>query len=206
MSWGAITAAAISGGTSYLMSQDRDDESDVAVPTYQLSPEATQIQEFLKDYGMDILSGDLPEEFGLLGQVTSPEITKYRDLVLDDVTESVSESFARYGKVGSPEEASVLAKAVGEAGTAFDYQNILRAMAGQQALLGTGLSTLEGVVGRELGIASQEGTFDLSLYEMMTGLESQEQALQAQSDEATSQAIGQLGGISTEAIISALSS
>ena len=126
--------------------------ANLKFPEFFEDPDFRETQDILKQFGIDILAGNIPEFFAPIGEAGSPEFENYLSLLKGDITESVESGFAATGRKGGV-VGSEVGRQVGEATTKARFADLMRALEGKEFLLNTGVNVTEGVrqAGQEQG-------------------------------------------------------
>lgn len=149
------------------------DESQIKgleLPKFQEDPDYRKTQDYLRDLGINILGGEIPDYYKKIGEpvpvadIGGPEFENYLSLMTGDIKKSALETAAASGRGGGAVQ-DITNQAVGEFTTQSRYANFLReieqkfaaeqnAIEGRKFLFGEGRGITEGV--RTAGL-QQEG-------------------------------------------------
>ncbi len=141
-----------------------DEESNLEgfkLPEFFEDPEFKKTQEFLSDFGINILKGDIPEFFKPLGETGSKQFEDVLALTKRDIQESALETAAITGRGRGGSVPSSVARAVGDASTKARFLDFQRAMEGKGFLFQQGRGITEGVRGAGLASQGQRNQFAL---------------------------------------------
>ena len=203
--WAAGISTAVSVGTSaYSYSKAKGAKSNLEgfeIPEFEENENFNEMQTVLKDLGVNLLKGDIPDFYKEIGQAGGKEFEKYLDLSKAEIGESVLESSAATGRRGGSVQ-SITAEKVGEADTKARYANYLNAIQGKQYLLNKGTDLTTGVRTAASGRESRLNNYGLKA----AGMDLDYRNAQDRSDmalgEAEGQALASLTGSVTDGITS----
>lgn len=173
--------------------QEGDDKTQLEkfkLPEFFEDPEFKKMQEFLSDFGINILKGDIPEFFRPLGETGSKEFEDVLALTKRDIQESALETAAITGRGRGGSVPSTVARAVGDASTQARYADFLRAMEGKGFLFQQGRGITEGVRGAGLASQGQRNIFNLGT----AGLDLKQRAALDEQDILGGELLGKLIG------------
>lgn len=145
---------------------DLDEEGNPMpkVPEYQEDKDYREAQDYLKNFGIDLLSGNIPEYYSPIGEIGGTQFEKYLSGVKGDIETSVLNSSAAIGRSGGSVQ-SAIAEQTGDVSNKARYADYLRALEGRGNFMIQGINTMQGV--RDSGL--REGTirndFNLSAYD-----------------------------------------
>ena len=167
------------------------------LPEFFEDPEFKKTQEFLSDFGINILQGNIPEFFKPLGETGSKQFEDVLALTKRDITESALETAAITNRGRGGSVASTVAREVGDATTKLRFADFLRAMEGKGFLFQQGRGITEGVRSAGLTNQGQRNTFNLGT----AGIDLKSRGLldeqDAQSGDLLGKIIGGVLGLST---------
>ena len=159
-----------------------DDDEEIPVPEFFEDPLVGETQEKLSGFGTDILAGKLPDFFSTLGKTGTPQFEEMLGLINRDTAKAVNENLARRKISRSGVGLSTIAKATSDVGVKMRWQDFLRAQGEKAGLLGTGLSTLEGVRSSALNLTGQRNKFSFGVADIQGKNIELKQQKQAQED------------------------
>ena len=132
------------------------------LPEFKEDPDYRKTQDYLRDLGIDILGGDIPDYYAGIGQPGGAEFENYLSLMTGDIQKSALETSAALGR-GGGRAMEVASKDVGEFSTKARYADFMRAMEGKQWLFGEGKDITEGVRSSGQAQGAQENAFNLNI-------------------------------------------
>lgn len=188
--WNVAVPAAM-GVASHFLGKDGGDE--IEAPEYWDNPEYEEVQKYLKDFGMGVLEGDVPDYYKAIGETGSDEFEDMMSMVQRDIMQSTSESLAKSGRARGGQLGASTAGAIGDATTTARYGDYERALAGKQNLLGLGIGTTEGARSSAQAKEGMKNTWNWDQY-------LNELDLQREEDEGLGGLIGSIAGIGMNAI------
>lgn len=115
------------------------------IPTFQEDPDFRETQDFLKNLGIDILGGDIPEFFAPIGETGGAELENLINLISGDIQSAAESAGAATGRTGAIP--SIVAKETGRLATELRFSDFQRALKGKEFLFGQGRGITEGVRG-----------------------------------------------------------
>lgn len=136
------TTAAVVGSGAFVSSPESPNR-----PVYQEDPDYRKSQDFLSDFGMGLLGGDVPDYFAPIGETGSQEFEDILGLTKRDVMTSTTEALAKGGRARGGQLAASTAQAVGDVSIKARFDDYSRSLIGKERLLGYGLDVTEGVRG-----------------------------------------------------------
>jgi len=163
--WIQFIPAAISAGkTIFDMTGGADTpESHLAkwdIPDFEEDPDYRKMQDYLKELGIDILGGDIPEYYSGIGEPGGDEFEQYLNLMTGDIKKSALETSAAIGR-GGGRATEIASKNVGEFSTKARFADFMRALEGKKWLFGKGKDITEGVRGAGQTQQAQKNTYGL---------------------------------------------
>lgn len=169
--------------------------SGFKLPEFQTEADYTELQKYLKNYGMGLMEGNVPDYYKALGETNSPEFNAALNLMKGDVASSVESSAAATGRRGGV-VSSVTAQKTGELTTKMRYADYLRSLQGKQYLMGAGIGLSESARSAAQAQQGQKNTFALNRSRLDMAFR---QALDNQ-DEKSGEALGNLLSFGIDAI------
>jgi len=115
------------------------------LPDFFEDPEFKKTQEFLSDFGINILKGEIPEFFKPIGEIGGKEFEDVLSLTKRDIEQSAINTGAITGRGRGGSVPSSVASAVGDASTKARLINFQQALEGKGFLLQQGRGITEGV-------------------------------------------------------------
>ncbi len=183
----AIISAAMSAKAAFGGGDDESNLEGFELPEFFEDPEFKKTQEFLADFGINILKGDIPEFFKSIGETGGKEFEDVLSMTKRDIQESALETAAITGRGRGGSVPSQVAKAVGDASTQARYADFLRAMEGKGFLFEQGRVITEGARGAGLENQRQRNVFNLDT----AGLDLKSRGLLDEQDAAVGAAKGE---------------
>ena len=141
-----------------------DDEDSLTLPEYYQNQDFLDTQEFLKNFGLSILQGDIPDYYSAIGETGSQEFKDMLGLSIKDIQQSTAESLAKQGRLRGGQLAASTADAIAETSISARYEDYLRSLEGKAGLLSLGTGITEGVRSAGLSEASLKNQFNLNLF------------------------------------------
>lgn len=132
---------------------------DVNMKPFYEDADYLDTQKFLKDYGMGLMKGEVPDYYKSIGEVGGSEFENMLKMSNRDITQSATEAAARTGRARGGYLPAATAQAVGDNETQLRYSDFLRAMQGKQTLLAGGTGITEGVRGAGLQNQGQRNEY-----------------------------------------------
>lgn len=167
-----------------------DNESNLEgfqIPTFEEDPDYRETQNYLKDLGIDILGGDIPDYYKGIGEAGGAEFENMLSLLKGDIQSATEASFAATGRSGGV-VGSVVAEKTGRLATEARYNDFLRSLEGKGFLFQQGRGITEGV--RAAGQAQQAQVNAFSLDR--SGLDLNKRLGLDQQDAAEGEAFGKM--------------
>lgn len=169
----------------------------INLPDFYTDPLFTKGQDKLYGYGSGILAGDVPDFYSVIGRSGSPEFEDMLRMTTRDIQRSALETSAKTGARGGA-TASVVSKAVADAGTKLRWADLLRSIEGKQFLLGSGLETVGNVTNRALTYGGNMNDFNINRAQLeMSDRTLEEQKKARKQAMWTSILSGTIGGLGT---------
>src|SRR3990167_1304436 len=133
------------GKTIYDITKGKDKGPDIpAPPDYFEDPDYSKTQDYLRELGIDILGGDIPDYFRSRGEAGGPEFENYLNMMTGDINRSALETAAATGGGGGA-ATEIASRNAGQFSTQARYADFLRSLEGKQWLFGKGKDITEGV-------------------------------------------------------------
>lgn len=168
-----------------------------ALPDFYEDPLFQTTQQDLYGRGKDILSGNLPDYYKILGESNSPEFQDVLRMSSRDIQTSALEAAAKTGTRGGA-VASAVSRATGDMTSRLRYNDLLSTLMNKKYLFGAGLDTLGGVRTNALNFGGQKNQFNLGRYGLEMDQLKMEQAQEMAEDDMWAQIIaGGLGAAGT---------
>lgn len=163
------------------------------LPDFYDDPLFQTTQQDLYGRGQNILSGNLPDYYKMLGESNSPEFQDVLRRSSRDIQENALETAAKTGTRGGA-VASAVSRATGDMTSKLRYNDYLSTIMNKKYLFGTGLDTLGGVRSSALNYGGQKNQFNLNKYGLQMDQLKMEQAESMAEDDMWAQIIsGTLG-------------
>jgi hypothetical protein len=145
-----VAASAISAGVSaYSGHQSRKAAKSAADRLnsweYLEDPDFTDTQAKLKELGLGLLDGDIPDYYKAIGETGSEEFEKALALTNRDISQSAAEASAAAGRSRGGNLPAVTAQAIADSAIKARYDDYNRSLVGKESLLNKGISVTEGV-------------------------------------------------------------
>src|SRR3990167_3110987 len=112
-------------------------------PQYFEDPDYRKTQDYLKDLGINILDGDIPDYYAGIVQAGGKEFEDYLSMMSGDVQRNALETAAATGRGGGA-ASEIATKEVGRLSTETRYKDFMRALEGKEWLFGQGRGITEG--------------------------------------------------------------
>src|SRR3990167_1604172 len=145
--------------------EDDNEEPKLPVPPdYFEDPDYRQTQDFLKQYGFNLLEGKPNDYYGEIGSYGGPEFEKMLGLSNRDIQQSAAEAAAKSGRGRGGFLPAMTAQTVADNTSKLRYADYLKAMAGRQYLFGEGRGITEGVRSAGQTEGSRRNAFNLDQY------------------------------------------
>ena len=122
-----------------------DSGSDVEMPKYHEDEDYRFTQDYLKNFGTGLLSGNVPDYYSAIGESGSPEFESWLDLGIRDTMKSTEEALAKTGRARGGQLAATTAQKISDKSITERYNDYLRSLEGKKYLLGLGTDITEGV-------------------------------------------------------------
>jgi len=130
------------------------------IPEFQEDKDYRETQNYLKELGIDILGGDIPDYYKGIGESGGKEFEDYLSLMKGDVQSGVESAGAATGRTGGV-VASQVAEKTGKLSTEARFKDYMRALEGKGFLFQQGRGITEGVRGAGQNQQLQKNTFNL---------------------------------------------
>lgn len=134
--------------------------ADFELPEFQEDPDYRATQDYLKELGINILEGDIPDYYKGIGETGGAEFENYLNLIRGDNIETGKEIAAATGRGGGVAQ-QLANQFANETTTKARYADFLRAMEGKEYLFGQGKNITEGVRASGQGQQAQVNAFEL---------------------------------------------
>ena len=144
---------------------DKDEPQLPKPPEYYEDPNYRQVQDFLKQYGMDLLGGKPNDYYGEIGSYGGAEFEKMLGLSNRDIQQSAAEAAARTGRGRGGSLPSVTAQMTADNTSKLRYADYLKAMEGRKSLLNTGVGITEGVRNTSQAEGGARNAFNMKSYD-----------------------------------------
>jgi len=136
---------------------------------YDVAPEYTETQSYLKGLGYDILGGDLPDYFKPIGEYGGPELQRVIDTTSRDITKAAETSaIARNVGRGGIATGSTM-RALSSVIPQMRYEDYSRAMGVRGSLFGMGADVLTGVRGSAFDLTQSRNQWNLERFSTLLG-------------------------------------
>lgn len=172
-----------------------DEVQSPEFPDFAVDPAFAETQGFLKDFGMDILKGDVPEYYKGIGETGGKAFEDMLDLTKRDITKSTQETLAASGRARGGQLPASTAKAVGDVSIKARFDDYLRSLAGKQSLLSTGVGVTEGVRSAGAVESAAKRRFDVQKFDSEIDERNFQVAKQAEEDAQFGQLIGTIASM-----------
>jgi hypothetical protein len=147
-------------------------------------------QDFMFDFGKNMLAGDVPDYFKPIGEIGGSEYDKFMAMVTRDTVNQVEGSAAARGVGRAGATTSAVAKSVGDISAQYGWADFLRAIQGRSDLLKLGTGIVSDVRSAGLTNQGQRNQFELGA----SDLDLKKQMAQTGIDIDYEKASGALGG------------
>jgi hypothetical protein len=178
-----------------IFSKDDGEDSSIARPKYYTDPIYTETQGALKDMGLGLMKGEVPDYYKSIGETGGKEFEDMLSLTTRDITKSAAEASAASGRSRGGSLPAITAGAVADAATKARYSDYNRALAGKQGLLTTGIATTQGVRGSAQSEQGNQNTFNWKDYQAQVDERAYQDAKKAQEDAALGEMIGTIASV-----------
>jgi hypothetical protein len=185
-----------------------DEESGVEsikMPEYYEDPDYRETQDYLKKYGMDIMSGQIPDYYKPIGETGSKEFEDMLGLTTRDIQKSASEAMALQGRGRGGALPAVTASAIADASTKARYGDYTRSLEGKGFLFNQGRGITEGVRGAGQTEGARKNQFNLSIVDKQMEQQSYLDKYEAQQDAELGDLIGTIASAGIGAYTGGLS-
>lgn len=168
--WGTAIGG-VAGGVMGLFSKKKKGATrpsyvPVNIPDFTADDYVGRTQDYLYDFGTDMLEGYLPETYKPLIEFGSQQLEDMLGLTNRDISKSVTESAARTGMGRSGVMQSNIAKATADASVKARYGDYSTTLGNLKSLLGYGLDTVSGVGSKALTNQWQMNNYNLGATEL----------------------------------------
>jgi hypothetical protein len=140
------------------------------LPSFWSDPIFGKTQDYMYDYGTDLLEGNPNDYYKPLGEVGGSMFEDYLSMVNRDTTKAVEESAIRRGTARGGSVDSVVAKTVADTSKQMRWSDFLRAMEGRTNFLKLGTNQVQTVGDNALSNQSQKNQFELEKAKIAAGL------------------------------------
>lgn len=168
-----------------------DDSESIARPEYFEDPDYREMQNFLKDFGKNILTGDIPEYYAPIGEIGGTELENVLQRTEASTTKGIMESLAKTGRARGGQVAASVAPALADTSATMRYNDYLRGLSGRQSLLGTGVGVTQGVRSAGERQGTLRNAFNWTDYEAQIG----ERDYQNEEDAQLGQLLGTVASV-----------
>lgn len=183
------------GNVDLMTGQINKDEDSIARPKYYEDQSYIESQKALKDLGLGLLEGRVPDYYKSIGETGGKEFEDMLGLTTRDITKSAAEASAAGGRARGGSLPAITAGAVADAATKARYSDYNRALAGKQDLLNLGVSTTTGVRGAGQTEQQLRNKFNWTDYNAQVAERNYQDKKKAQEDEALGEMIGTIASI-----------
>lgn len=167
----------------------------ISRPSYYSDPDYTETQKALKDLGLGLLSGNVPDYYKPIGETGSAEFENMLGLTTRDITKSAAEASAAGGRARGGSLPAITAGAVADAAVKARYEDYNRSLAGKQDLLNLGVSTTTGVRSAGQTEGQLRNNFNWKDYQAQVDERNYQDMKKAQEDAALGEMIGTIASI-----------
>lgn len=197
----AMAPSLISAGSSIagLFGKKKKSNLDSFVPPeYWNDPNFTETQGFLKNFGMDLLGGKVPDYFKAIGETNSPEFNDYLGLTNKGIANNAYESAALTNRGRGGGVNSMVSRLIADNTTTSRFADYQRALEGKGKLLDTGVNVTGGVRDSALTNMGYRNNFNLKtsgmMYDFLKDKDAQDAAAGAAKGSMVSNLVGQVFG------------
>lgn len=158
-----IPAIVSAGSAIYSATRKKPNSAmeDFVPPEYYEDPDYRKAQDFLRELGIGIASGDkIPDYYKGIGETGGADFENYLNLIRGDTERSSLEASAAAGRGGGRAIESAT-QAFAPLATEARYSDFLRALEGKKWLLNAGVGITEGVRGAGQQEGANRNTFNL---------------------------------------------
>ena len=127
---------------------------------YYEDPDYRETQDFLKEYGINLLDGDIPDYYKGIGESGSQEFEDLLKMTNRDITQSTTESLAKGGRGRGGALGASTAQSIGDNTAKLRYADLERSLQGKQYLMNTGAKMTEGARSAAQGEEGQVNQFN----------------------------------------------
>lgn len=167
----------------------------IARPSYYSDPSYVETQKALKDLGLGLLDGKIPDYYKSIGETGGQEFEDMLGLTTRDITKSAMETSAASGRARGGNLPAVTAGSIADAALKARYSDYNRALAGKQDLLNLGVSTTTGVRGAGQVEGQLRNKFNWQDYDAQVQERAYQDMKEAQEDAALGEMIGTIASI-----------
>lgn len=193
---GLIVGGGLSGDSGGLFGGGAGGGSDSIVrPKYYTDPAYTETQGALKDFGLGILKGEVPDYYKAIGETGSKEFEDMLGLQMRDVKTKTAEGLAAKGMARGGNIDAITAGALADTAIGARYSDYSRALAGKERLLGTGITTTQGVRSAAQQEGGNQNAFNWKDYNAQVEERAYQQALKDKEDAALGELIGTIASV-----------
>lgn len=180
---GSIGAAAISskGGKGGGSNASQYDPGE-----YDIRPEYEEAQKYMKELGIDIMGGNLPDYYKPIGEYGGPELEGVIGKAKGDISENVQTDIARRGVSRGGVGATAIGKATADILPGLRYADYERAMGARRGLLGLGVETMSNVKTGEFNVQQAQNQYLMDRFRTYAGVSGQQAQLEQQQQAARS--------------------
>jgi len=168
---------------------------EIERPSYYTDPAYTETQGALKDMGLGLMTGKVPDYYKAIGETGGKEFEDMLGLTTRDITKSAAEASAASGRSRGGSLPAITAGAVADAATKARYSDYNRAVEGKRGLLTTGIATTQGVRGSAQNEQGSQNRFNWMDYDAQVQERAYQDAKKAQEDAALGEMIGTIASI-----------
>jgi len=133
----------------------------IEIPPFTDDPYVGKSQDYLWNFGTNMLDGKLPDTYQPLTEFGSQQFEDMLGLTNRDIAKSVTDSAVRTGMGRSGVIGSNIAKATADASVKARYGDYTNTLTNLKSLLGVGLDTVSGVRTAGLQNQDQKNTYEL---------------------------------------------
>lgn len=188
----ATAALGLVGG---LFGGDDDGGDPIARPSYYSDPSYVETQKALKDLGLGLLDGKIPDYYKSIGETGGQEFEDMLGLTTRDITKSAAEASAAGGRARGGSLPAITAGAVADAAVKARYEDYNRSLAGKQDLLNLGVNTTTGVRSAGQVEGQLRNKFNWQDYDAQVQERAYQDMKEAQEDAALGEMIGTIASI-----------
>jgi len=140
---------------------------------YYEDPDYRETQDFLKDYGIDLLKGDIPDYYKGIGETGGQQLEDLIAMTNRDITQGATDALAKTGRLRGGALPAAVAQPIADNSTKLRYADLQRMLQGKQYLMNQGVGITEGVRGAAQTEGGRQNEFNAIKTGALVNLEGQ---------------------------------